>query len=109
MGGLSCGLQKTRLMMRELSLLQMAPGTDSAPLPQHADQHRPEHPILLAVDQQLGEGAGVGVPQYAPIVSVRSKSGSIRTWRSSARGAGAESIELMNYAWTLPHGISTCF
>ena len=95
--------------MRELSLLQMAPGTDSAPLPQHADQHRPEHPILLAVDQQLGEGAGVGVPQYAPIVSVRSKSGSIRTWRSSARGAGAESIELMNYAWTSPHGISTCF
>jgi hypothetical protein len=37
MGGLSCGLQETRPMMRELSLLQMAPGTDSAPLPQHAD------------------------------------------------------------------------
>ena len=25
-------------------------------LSQHADQHRPENPILLAVDQQLGEG-----------------------------------------------------
>jgi hypothetical protein len=24
-------------------------------------------------------------------------------------GSRAESIELMNYAWTLPHGISTCF
>jgi hypothetical protein len=26
-------------------------------LPEHPDQHRPERPILLAVDQQLGEGA----------------------------------------------------
>jgi hypothetical protein len=26
-------------------------------LPQHADQHRPDRPILLALDQQLGEGA----------------------------------------------------
>ena len=25
---------------------------------QHADRHRPERPVLLAVDQQLGEGAG---------------------------------------------------
>jgi len=51
MGGLSCGLQKARLMMRGLSLLQMAPGTDSAGLPQHLDEHRPERPIILAVDQ----------------------------------------------------------
>ena len=29
----------------------------SARLPQHADQHRPERPILFAVDQELGEGA----------------------------------------------------
>ena len=27
-------------------------------LPQHPDEHRPEDPILLAVDQDLGEGAG---------------------------------------------------
>jgi hypothetical protein len=26
-------------------------------LPQHPDEHRPECPILLAVDQQFGEGA----------------------------------------------------
>jgi len=26
-------------------------------LPQHPDDHRPERPILLAVDQQFGEGA----------------------------------------------------
>jgi hypothetical protein len=31
-------------------------------LPQHPDEHRPENPIFLAVDQQLGEGAGLGVP-----------------------------------------------
>jgi hypothetical protein len=29
----------------------------------------------------------LGLPQYAPIASARSKSGSIRTWSSSARGA----------------------
>jgi hypothetical protein len=27
-------------------------------LPQHPDQHRSEHPILLTVDQKLGEGNG---------------------------------------------------
>ena len=30
-------------------------------LPQHAYEHRPERPILLAVDQQLGEGATLRV------------------------------------------------
>jgi len=30
-------------------------------LPQHPDQHRPERPVLLAVDQEFGEGAGLGV------------------------------------------------
>ena len=28
-------------------------------LPQHPDEHRPQRPILLAVDQQLGEGAAL--------------------------------------------------
>jgi hypothetical protein len=55
-------------------------------LPQHADEHRPERPVLLAVDQELGEGPRLRVPQYEPIASARSKSGSIRTWSSSARG-----------------------
>ena len=31
-------------------------------LAQHPDQHGPERPVLLAVDQQLGEGAGLGLP-----------------------------------------------
>jgi hypothetical protein len=26
-------------------------------LPQHADEHDPERPVLLAVDQELGEDA----------------------------------------------------
>jgi hypothetical protein len=30
-------------------------------LPQHPDEHRPERPVLLAVDQQLGEGAALRV------------------------------------------------
>ena len=30
----------------------------------------------------------LGFPQYEPIASARSKSGSVRTWSSSARGAG---------------------
>jgi hypothetical protein len=47
-------------------------------------------PVLLAVDQQLGEGARLRVPQNSPIRSGRSKSGIIRTWSSSVRGAGPE-------------------
>jgi hypothetical protein len=31
-------------------------------LPQHPDEHRPKRPILLAVDQELGERSGLGVP-----------------------------------------------
>jgi hypothetical protein len=29
--------------------------------PKHADEHRPECPVLLAVDQELGEGAALWV------------------------------------------------
>ena len=31
-------------------------------LPQHPDEHRPERPVLLAVDQELGERPRLGVP-----------------------------------------------
>ena len=31
-------------------------------IPQHADEHRSKHPVLLAVDQELGEGPRRGVP-----------------------------------------------
>ena len=29
---------------------------------QHPDEHRPERPVLLAVDQELGEGPRLRVP-----------------------------------------------
>jgi hypothetical protein len=29
--------------------------------PEHPDQHRPKRPVLLAVDQQLGEGAALRI------------------------------------------------
>jgi len=34
---------------------------DSAGFSQHPDEHRSERPVLLAVDQQLGEGAALRV------------------------------------------------
>jgi hypothetical protein len=33
----------------------------SVNLPQHSDQHRSEHPILLALDQEFSEGAALWV------------------------------------------------
>jgi hypothetical protein len=57
-------------------------------LTQRPDEHRPEDAILLAVDQQLGEGVpGLGVP---PVGADRIRSvevGNVRTWSNSARGA----------------------
>jgi hypothetical protein len=35
-------------------------------LPQHPDEHRPERPILLAVDQKSGEGATLRI---APVLA----------------------------------------
>ncbi len=32
----------------------------SVSLTQHLDEHRPQNPVLLAVDQELGEGAALG-------------------------------------------------
>jgi hypothetical protein len=50
---------------KTLALDALAPALG---LPEHPDQHRPERPVLLAVDQELGEGcAGFGVPREEPI------------------------------------------
>jgi hypothetical protein len=35
--------------------------TTSFALPEHADRHSPEYPVVLAVDQTLAEGSGLGV------------------------------------------------
>src|SRR5215208_3425956 len=39
-----------------------APRRVSGRLSQHPDQHRPQRPVLLAVDQELGERPRLGVP-----------------------------------------------
>jgi hypothetical protein len=36
--------------------------TSPLSLPQHPDEHRSERPVLLAVDQEFGEGASLRVP-----------------------------------------------
>jgi hypothetical protein len=59
-------------------------------LRQESEHDRPERPVLLQVDQQLPEGARLRVAQNSPIRSGRSKSGSMRTWSSSARGGGSK-------------------
>jgi hypothetical protein len=57
-------------------------------LPQHPDEHRSKGPVLLAVDQQLSEGAALRVaPELSDPVGPL-ESGSMRMWSSSARGAG---------------------
>jgi hypothetical protein len=43
--------------------------------PQDPNQHRPQRPVLLAIDQQLAEGAALRVAQNSPIRSARSKWG----------------------------------
>ena len=35
--------------------------TPALGFPQHPDEHRPDDPVLLSVDQQLGEGAALRV------------------------------------------------
>ena len=49
----------TRLRNRER--LRIARLLSALVLTQHADQHRPKRPILLAVDQELGEGAALRI------------------------------------------------
>jgi hypothetical protein len=59
------GRDEVRRLTRRWLSMPLAPALG---LPEHPDQHRPERPVLLAVDQELGEGyAGLGVPQEEPI------------------------------------------
>jgi hypothetical protein len=65
-------------------------------LREQPEHDRPCRRFLLAIDQGSAKVRVFGFPQYSPIRSARSKSGSIRTWRSSARGAGPSAV------WILP-------
>jgi hypothetical protein len=60
----------------------------SVPFSQHADEHSLERPVLLAVDRQLDEGCGSAGSSNLADFARSLEVGSIRTRRSSARGAG---------------------
>ena len=62
-------------------------------LPQHPDEHRPQRPVLLAVDQQLGEGATLWVaPELAdPVGSL--EVGQHQDVEQFGAGSGAEGVE----------------
>jgi hypothetical protein len=64
-------------------------------LPEHPDEHRPERPILLAVDQQLGEGAALWVaPELAdPVGSL--EVGEHQDVEELGAGSGTECIEAL--------------
>jgi hypothetical protein len=78
-------------------------------LAQHPDQHRPERPVLLAVDQELGEGSALWV---APELSDPVGSLEVRQHQDAEQfGAGSrtEGVEAfteaaLEFVWT--HGWS---
>jgi hypothetical protein len=65
-------------------------------LPQHSDQHGPKGPVLLAVDQKLGEGPALRVaPELAdPVgsVEVRQVVGQL------GAGGGTEGVEALPWS-----------
>ena len=69
--------------------------TSAVGVPQHADEHRPERPILLAVDQKLGESATLRV---APELSDRVGSlevGQHEDVEELGAGSGAERVQAL--------------
>jgi hypothetical protein len=57
-------------------------------LPQHPDQHRPERSILLAVDEEFGEGAALRIASELTDPVGALEVGEHEAWRGSAAGAG---------------------
>jgi hypothetical protein len=57
-------------------------------LPEHPDQHCSERPVILRVDQELGEGAATDRTRSRRSARRDRGQGSLRTWSGSARGAG---------------------
>jgi hypothetical protein len=67
--------------------------TSSVGLPQHADEHRPQRPVLLAVDQQLGECTALWVaPELTyPVGSV--EVGKHQDVEEFGTGSGTERVQ----------------
>ena len=82
-------------------------------LPQHPDEHRPKRPILLAVDQELGERSGLGVP-----VERADPVDPVEVWEAKdveelGAGCGTERVQTLpkpasqGQKWKNPRGVRT--
>jgi hypothetical protein len=69
--------------------------TRSLVLPQHPDQHRRERPILLAVDQQFGEGATLRVDPELSDPDNPVEVGQHEDVEHLGAGSGAEGVEAL--------------
>jgi hypothetical protein len=70
-----------------------SPPSPLSPLPQHADEHRTERPVLLAVDQQLGEGPGLWVPSVGADRICPVEVGERQDAEQLGAGSGTEGIQ----------------
>jgi hypothetical protein len=62
-------------------------------LPQHPDEHRPQCPVLLTVDQQFGEGAALRVaPELSDSIGSL-EVGERQDAEQFGAGSGAEGVE----------------
>ena len=76
-------------------------GAETAPastlaLPQHAGEHRPQRPVLLAVDQQLGEGAALQVALELSDPVGPLEVGEHQDVKELGSGSGTEGVETVS-------------
>jgi hypothetical protein len=71
---------------------ELTPGLLIA-LPQHPDQHRPERSVLLAVDQEPGEGARLRVPPELADPFGTFKVGEHQDVEQLGAGSGAKGVQ----------------
>ena len=63
--------------------------------PQHPDQHRPERPVLLAVDEELGEGPRLRVPPELADPVGPLEVGEHQDVEQFGAGSGAEGVQAL--------------
>jgi hypothetical protein len=81
------------VLARRAALAPDKPSVSPIRVPQHPDQHRPECPVLLAVDQELGEGTGLRVaPELSyPVGSLKvGKHQDVEQFGTGSRTEGVE-------------------
>jgi hypothetical protein len=62
---------ESRGPLREATLERLGGRHLTVGLPQHPHQHGPQRPVLLAVDEELGEGAALWVAPESTVPAVR--------------------------------------